>query len=492
MSRQLTKNGFLVSFLAAAVSVPGAICQWPQFRGPGGNGLAGDQSIPLGFGPRTNLLWKVPLPPGHSSPCISGDRIFLTGHEGQTLKLLAVRRSDGKVLWERTKKLARLPVYAHIAGSPANSTPATDGHLAVFYFDDFGVVVTDLQGKVKWEKRLAPTPNPFSYGASPILDNGCVYLNRDGALDSSLLCLDAATGKERWRAPRTNTVPSFCSPYILKNDSSKRVLVGGSGRLQAYDTASGAPIWQVTGLPAWVCASPVAADGMVFFGGWATAHVSGRSRIESLFDENSGVSPESLRDPVAFFAQFDKNKDGRLSFDEFPKRRARDAFPVLDLNRNGFIELEEWALMYSDYKPLPGRNVFLGIASGGSGDVTATHVKWETTKGLPYVASPLVYRGRVYLVKDGGFLTCLDAATGRPHYEAERLGVGGDYYATPVAVGEHILVCAQRGTVFLVRAGDHFEIIASNALGEAIYATPAVVENTLYLRGDEHLWAFGK
>ena len=103
-----------------------------------------------------------------------------------------------------------------------------------------------------------------------------------------------------------------------------------------------------------------------------------------------------------------------------------------------------------------------------------------------------MYRGRVYLVKDGGLLTCLDAATGRPYYEAERLGVGGDYYATPVAVGEYILVCAQRGTVFLVRAGDHFEIIAGNALGEALYATPAVIENTLYLRGDEHLWAFGK
>ena len=66
MSRKLTKNGFLVSFLAAAVSGSGAICQWPQFRGPDGNGLADDQSIPLGFGPRTNLLWKVPLPPGHS------------------------------------------------------------------------------------------------------------------------------------------------------------------------------------------------------------------------------------------------------------------------------------------------------------------------------------------------------------------------------------------------------------------------------------------
>jgi hypothetical protein len=154
--------------------------------------------------------------------------------------------------------------------------------------------------------------------------------------------------------------------------------------------------------------------------------------------------------------------------------------------------MEELALLYGDYQPLPGRNVLLGIATGGRGDVTKTHVKWEVTKGLPYVASPLVYRSRLYLVKDGGFLTCLDALTSQPHYESERLGVGGDYYATPVAVGDYILICAQRGIVFLVRAGDRLEVAARNDLGESIYATPAVVDNTLYLRGDQHLWAFGE
>jgi outer membrane protein assembly factor BamB len=117
-------------------------------------------------------------------------------------------------------------------------------------------------------------------------------------------------------------------------------------------------------------------------------------------------------------------------------------------------------------------------------------VKWEATKGLPYVSSALVYRGRVYFVKTGGFLTCLDVKTGKAQFESERLGVGGEYYATPVAVGEHIVVCAERGTVFLVKAGDRFEIVARNALGESLCATPAVVENTLYLRSDQNLWAF--
>jgi outer membrane protein assembly factor BamB len=482
----------LLSLLASAMSLAAAVPQWPQFRGPNANALAGDQSIPRQFGPETNLLWKVPVPAGHSSPCIWGDRIFLTGHTGRTLQMLCLRRSDGKVLWERKKTLHRLPTYAHVAGSPANSTPATDGHRVVFQFDDFGLVVTDLAGRIQWKKGLPPTPNPFSYGASPVLDDGRIYLNRDGGLDSCLLCLDAATGKERWKAARWDAVPSFCTPYILNENGTKQILVGGSGRLEAYDAVTGAAVWRVNGLPAWVCASPVAADGMVFFGGWTTAHVSGKSRIESMFDEDSGVSPEAMKDPAAFFAQFDKNKDGRLSYDEFPKSRARDAFKVLDLNHNGFIELAEWALLYGDYRPLPGRNVLLGIAASGTGDITQTQVKWETTRGLPYVASPLVHRGRVYLVKDGGLLTCLDARTGRPHYELERLEVGGDYYASPIAVGDLIVVCSQRGTIFLVRAADHFEVVGRNTLGEPIYATPAVVENTLYVRGDQHLWAFAE
>ena len=467
--------------------------QWPQFRGPGGNAIAGSQSLPITFGPDKNVRWKTGLPPGNSSPCIWGDRIFLTGHVGTTLKMICLRRSDGAMLWERERTIPKLAVYEHVAGDPANSTPATDGERVVFQFDDFGVVVLDFAGTLKWEKQLSSTKNNFSYGASPVLDDGHVYLNRDGGIDSSLVCLDAETGKEQWNAPRPQKIGSFCTPYVWHHHGTKQILAGGTGQLEAYDARTGDPIWQVTGLPSFVCPSPVAADGMVVFGGWTTAHVAGRSRIESIFDVDSGVSAAAMKDPAAFFAQFDANKDGKLSVDEFPKSRARDAFNFNDKNRDGFVDMAEWAPVYTELGAAPGRNVILGIAPGtGKGDLTPTQIKWETTRGLPYVASPLAYRGRVYLIKAGGFISCLDLTTGKAHYESERLGVPGEYYATPVAVGEHIVVCAQRGTAFVIRAGDTLEILSRNELGEALSATPAVVENTLYLRGEKHLWAFGK
>lgn len=481
-----------LSLLAITLSLSAATPQWPQFRGPGGNAIANASSIPLAFGPEKNVRWKTALPPGHSSPCIWGDRIFLTGHVGTVLKMICIRRSDGQVLWERERKMPRLSTYEHVAGGPANSTPATDGQRVVFLFDDYGVVATDLAGELIWEKTFPSTANAYSYGASPILDNGSLYLNRDGGIDSSLVCLDAVTGKERWKAARTNAIGSFCSPYVLHEGGTKQILAGGTGQLAAYDAQTGAHVWQVTGLPIFVCPSPVAAEGMIFFGGWTTAHVAGRSRVESVFGEDSGVSAKSMQDPVAFLAQFDANKDGRLSAAEFPRSRAQDAFNFIDKNRSGFVELEEWAPLYSEQGVAPGRNVMLGIAAGGKGDITQTHVKWETTKGLPYVASPLVHRGRVYFVKTGGFLSCLDAKTGQAKYESERLGVAGEYYATPVAVGEHIVICAERGTVILVKAGDRLDIATRNVLGESLYATPAVLESRLYLRTAGHLFAFGE
>ena len=110
------------------ITSPGAeqpVPQWPQFRGPGGNAIATTQTIPPAFGPTKNVRWKTAVPAGRSSPCVWADRIFVTGHVGKNLKMICVRRSDGKVLWERERTIPKLLTYEHVAGNPANSTPVT-------------------------------------------------------------------------------------------------------------------------------------------------------------------------------------------------------------------------------------------------------------------------------------------------------------------------------------------------------------------------------
>jgi outer membrane protein assembly factor BamB len=134
----------------------------------------------------------------------------------------------------------------------------------------------------------------------------------------------------------------------------------------------------------------------------------------------------------------------------------------------------------------------VSIASGGKGDITESHVRWENKKGLPYVASPLLYRNRLYYVKNGGFVTCVDPASGTPHYERARLGVSGEYYASPIGVGDKILFAGKKGSIVILKATDEFEIEARIDLEDSIYATPAVVDNHLYVRSEGFLWSFGQ
>lgn len=479
-------SNFLISSNASAESI------WPQFRGPNMNGIAPPQAIPKDFSTNNELIWKIPTPTGHSSPIIWRNKIFITGHNKKNFKFICLNRNTGEVLWEQKRPISKIRIYDHVAGDPSNSTPATNGDIVVFYFDDYGVIATDLNGKLKWEHIVAPISSSFSYGASPIISNDKVFINRDGGIDSSLLCLDLNTGKKIWSAKRPNFIPSFCSPYPMQQGNKNLILTGGSGKLIAYSAINGEEIWSTIGLPSFVCPSPVESNGVVVFGGWTTAHVSGQNRVESVFDEDSNVSEKSKKDPIAFFNQFDADKDQKLSLLEFPASRAKDAFNYIDTNRDGFVIMDEWAPLYTNQPNAPGRNVMLGIATGGTGDITKSNVLWELKKGLPYVASPLIYRNRVYLAAKGGFMTCIELKTGKPFYQKERLGVGGEYYASPIAVGDHLIVCAHRGNVFLIKASKKMEIVHVTNLKEKIYATPAVVDSKIYIRSADHLWSFGE
>jgi outer membrane protein assembly factor BamB len=118
-------------------------------------------------------------------------------------------------------------------------------------------------------------------------------------------------------------------------------------------------------------------------------------------------------------------------------------------------------------------------------------VAWREKRAVPEVASPVAYRGRVYMVRDGGVVSCLDAATGKLLYR-ERLGPGGPYFASPVAGDGRVYAASGRGAVTVFAAGDEFRVLARNDLREPVCATPAIADGKLYVRTDKHLYAFGE
>jgi outer membrane protein assembly factor BamB len=178
-----------------------------------------------------------------------------------------------------------------------------------------------------------------------------------------------------------------------------------------------------------------------------------------------------------------------LKADEIPAGPVRERFPQMDLNKDGIVTAAEWQLMREMF--VKTGNALLAIRPGGRGDITGTHVAWKVTRGLPYVASPLYHRGRVYTIKNGGLVSCYDAKTGKPFYQDERLDAPGDYYASIVAAGDKVFLASLNGVVTVLQAGDNLNVLAQNRFGEFISATPAILEGKIYLRTASQLFALG-
>jgi outer membrane protein assembly factor BamB len=450
---------------------------WPRFRGPDGAGVADGQKPPLEFGPDKNVKWKVPAPNGLSSPIVAGDKLVITAFAGGKLYTIAYSRADGKEAWRRPAPAKQIEAYFKKGGSPAASTPATDGQRIVSYFGSCGLICYDLDGKELWKFELPPaiTAGGFGSGVSPILADGIVVLLRDELKDARILALDAATGKRRWERKRTSPA-SYSTPVIWNTPAGKQVVTAGHARLVGYDLETGDEKWFVAGIPAGCCTSPVAADGTLFFAGYSP-----------------GGPDDDFKMPTfdALLKEADANGDGAISREEAQKLvMLKDFFDNHDTNKDGKISRDEWDTVLKFMSQ--GKSSAMALKAGGTGDVTGSHVLWKKTKGVPHIASAILYRGQYVMVKDGGIVTAYDAKTGQQLYQ-QRATAPGKYYASPVAANGLIYFTAlDDGAVTVLKAGSAKpEVVARNPpLGEQVAATPAIAASVLYLRTDKHLYAF--
>jgi outer membrane protein assembly factor BamB len=222
--------------------------------------------------------------------------------------------------------------------------------------------------------------------------------------------------------------------------------------------------------------TPTSGEDILFSASW---NVGG--------DEESRISMPSFAE---YAADHDKNKDGKFTKDELPDGPVKDRFTQMDLDKDGIVTPEEWANM-ADMFAKAG-NAVLAIHPGGSGDITKTHLAWKSTRSLPYVSSPLYYKGRLFTVKNGGLVSAYDAKNGHVIYQDERLNAPGDYYASAIAADNRVYFTGQNGMVTVVAALDGGPtILGQNKLGEQTMATPAPSENTILFRTATMLYTFG-
>lgn len=433
----------LIALAAVLAAAPARSdeAHWPAWRGPSANGAAPAGKPPVTWSEESNVRFKVEVPgSGLGTPVVWGDRLYLTtavptGEKGQPgggptevpewmqgrgvqpeevldFRLLAYDRLTGKLAWDRSAVRAVPHESIHMDGSWAGASAVTDGEVVCASFGSQGIYCYTLEGKLLWSKDLGDmtTRNGFGEGASPALHGDTLVVNWDHEGPSFITALHRKTGEELWRKSR-DEVTSWSTPVVVEAAGKAQVVVNATGRVRAYDLATGDVVWEVGGMTTNAIPSPVADGGLQF----VTSGFRGNALVAVRLAEAKGDLTE--------------------------------------------------------------------VPAGEGG------VAWRYDRDTPYVPSPLLYDGNLYILKHNkGILSAFDAATGKVHY-AERLeGVPG-VYASPVAADGRIYVAGRDGTTVVLAAGPKLEVLATNELDDRFDASPAVVGDILYLRGHDHLYA---
>ncbi len=472
----------LMASVALSAAVAGSESAWTRFRGPNGTGISDATGLPVEFGPEKRVAWKAPLPAGHSSPVLTRTHVFLTGFEADRLLVIALDRASGKELWRR--EVPRVN-KGRLDGpnNPASPSPVTDGDRVFAFFQDFGLAAFSSAGRELWRLPLGPFNIFYGFGASPVLVDGTLILSVDQDSGSYLLAVDAKTGKVRYKVDRPGVISGYSTPTVYEpQNGPKQVIIPESFQLSSYAVADGRRVWWVRGL-ACEMKSVVSLDNdTLYVNGWGFPQNQPGAQVPTVTFE------EGLR-------RYDRNGDGRIADTEVSGTEPMDkmlspkyGFPAFDLDRNKTLDPKEWEIFRS---MLASENGLLAITLGGTGDMTASAIKWKYQRPVPQVPSTLLYRGTLFMVNDSGILISFDPATGEVLKQGRLKGAIDKYFASPVGADGKVYLASQDGTVSVVAAKGQWEILSVNALGDEVFATPAIADGRLYVRTKSALYAFG-
>jgi len=442
---------------------------WPQWRGPTGNGISDSKNLPTTWNLQTNenIVWKSELPSwSGSTPIIWGDHIFLTSPSqsdgnaapqgagkgpppgkgfggkgpppgkgggggrirpqdpgGNDLLLICLSKKDGNLRWQRVVDSGNERVY--MKQNNSSPSPVTDGK-HVWVMTGNGVLTAlDFDGNELWKHNLQQEFGKFGlnwgYGSSPLLHDGKLIIEVLHGMrtddPSYLVSYDGASGKVMWRRERLTDAPnespdSYSTPALAMVDGKPQIVVSGGDYVTGHDPKTGEELWRAGGLnptrsPVFRSVnSPVVADGLVYAG--------------------------------------------------------------------------------TRQKPV------LALRIGGQGDVTERNLVWKWTEdGGPDVPTPVTDSKYFYMVADGGIITCVDAKSGKQIYQ-NRLGVGATIDSSPLLADGKLYITGENSATVVLAAGPEYKELARNELdGSWTMSSIAVAGQQLFVRTGTHLYCIG-
>ena len=253
--------------LLLLLSFPALAEDWPEFRGPTGQGVSAERGLPLTWSETKNVRWKVSIPGrGWSSPAIQGDRVWLTTatEEGKSLRAICVDRNTGAIL--QNVEVFRLKNPGQINGknSQASPTPVLEGDRAYLHFGAYGTACITQSGEIVWKTRLEYDNGQHGPGGSPVLYEDLLIVSCDGQNIQYVAALDKMTGKVRWKRFREG-FQAYTTPLVVRLPAGDQLISPGGFRAIAYEPRTGKEIWQVrygegfSNVP-----RPVYGNGLVF------------------------------------------------------------------------------------------------------------------------------------------------------------------------------------------------------------------------------------